>query len=428
MCSFPIRREEADETDEKSDCRLHFGEIALLYPTLRTASVLATGYTTLAVMSKEDFEGLRRKYPALETAFRQTAIHYRDSWKKYVKNILRRCPFFAKLRSSVLSQLVYRLPITRLSPYTNLLKEGSICTQVTFIIEGNVQISLPLTDQKLIKLQYMQEKTSIPASINSKNAVKSQFGRNSRFEVRLEAEDLGNGSVLCPNVVLLENEKVCFEAQTTETTVVMTLTKDLLATLCQEFPEISPCIDRIRGELQNNHYFSKLRKFRVLGFDCIKGLLPPISQKSIALSTGKLKVKSCVIGKILEKRVFRGNGFLSVSCLSHKLQGILQAQEAGDLEMTEKIYLAYIPPVVDYIFPALRLITLPEAYSPILAQIAMEAIRVDRLHREMGRQVEEVREAIVCRRKDREEIAEKLRELQRFTSIVLRLLQKQGLR
>jgi hypothetical protein len=55
--------------------------------------------------------------------------------------------------------------------------------------------------------------------------------------VRLEAEDLGNGSVLCPNVVLLEDEKVSFAAQTTETTVVMTLTRDLLATLCKNSPK-----------------------------------------------------------------------------------------------------------------------------------------------------------------------------------------------
>ena len=403
----------------------HFGEIALLYPTLRTASVLAAGYVTLAVMSKQDFADLRVKYPALETAFRQTAMHYRDSWKKYVKNTLRRCPFFAKVRSSVLSQLVYRLPTTRLSPYTYILKEGTSCHQVTFIIEGNVQISLPLSDQKLMA-HYMQRQTSIAASLNSQNSIKTQLVKNSRFEVRLEAEDLGNGSVLCPNVVLLDNEKVSFAAQTTETTVVMTLTRDLLATLCQDFPEINNGVERTREELQNDHYFAKLRKLRLLGFDCIKGLLLPISQKSIDLLNAKIKVKRCVIGKVLEKRLFRGNGFQSVSCLSHKLRGILQAQEAGDYDMIEKIYLAYIPAVVDYIFPALHLLSLPEANSPLLTQIAMEAVRVDQLHREMEKQLHEVREAIAWRRKDRGEIAVKLRELQRFTSIVLRMQQKQG--
>jgi hypothetical protein len=102
-------------------------------------------------------------------------------------------------------------------------------------------------------------------------------------------------------------------------------------------------MERIREELQNSHYFAKLRKLRLLGFDCIKGLLPPISQKFIDLLNAKIKVKRCAIGKVLEKRLFRGNGFQSVSCLSHKLQGILQAQEDGDYEMIEKIYLAYIP-------------------------------------------------------------------------------------
>jgi len=90
-----------------------------------------------------------------------------------------------------------------------------------------------------------------------------------------------------------------------------------------------------------------------------------------------MKVKHCALGKLLEKRLIRAKGFFSVSFLSHKLQGILQAEAAGDLEMVEKIYQAYLPATIDYLFPALQLLTLPEAEDFFIAELAIEAVKID---------------------------------------------------
>ena len=41
----------------------HFGEIALLYNTLRTATIRARNYSTIALLNKDNFEELRINYP-----------------------------------------------------------------------------------------------------------------------------------------------------------------------------------------------------------------------------------------------------------------------------------------------------------------------------------------------------------------------------
>ena len=41
----------------------HFGEIALLYNTLRTATIRSRNYSAIAVLHKEYFEELRINYP-----------------------------------------------------------------------------------------------------------------------------------------------------------------------------------------------------------------------------------------------------------------------------------------------------------------------------------------------------------------------------
>jgi len=242
----------------------HFGEIALLYPTLRTASVAASKYVTLAVLSKASFSYLIQRYPKLETFLKASASHYHDTWKKFIKTTLRRCPYFAKLRSSVLSQIIYRLPTTRLPPNT---KEGDKCDQVTFIIDGNVQVYIPINDERLM-MQYLQTHNHDTASPNFhyKNRRASiahmQKRKSARFLVKLEVEELTKGCVLCPNVVLVGNEKVQFCARTTETTVVRILSRDLLMQLRQEFPEINNAVVILSEKLHRNTSIAKLRKLQ----------------------------------------------------------------------------------------------------------------------------------------------------------------------
>lgn len=62
----------------------HFGEIALLYNTLRTATVRARNYSTIAVLNKEGFEELRVGYPQVIKKFKNLTQQYKNPYKKFI--------------------------------------------------------------------------------------------------------------------------------------------------------------------------------------------------------------------------------------------------------------------------------------------------------------------------------------------------------
>lgn len=404
----------------------HFGEIALLYPTPRTASVIAAKYVTLAILPKLHFCYLLRKHPKLGSFFKATASHYHDNSKIFLKNTLRKCPIFAKLRSSVLSQVIYRLPATRLPPNTYILKEGDICDKVTFVIEGNVQVYFPVNDARLMELslQSQNQDTKSPHyKYRNRRGTLAHIQKrdNSRFIVRLEVEELTKGSALCPNIAFLGNEQVRFCARTTETTVILTLSKDLLVRICREFPKINTSLERISQQHQSN----TSRKLQLLCLDCVRGFPPSVSPAHCNLWRTKMKVKRCALGKVLEKRLIRAKGFSSVAFLSQRLQGIIQAEAESDLEMVEKINSSDFPIVVEHIFPAFRLLTLAETSNPIYAQIAMEAVRVSRLIEAKRLELAKMQSQFAKLGKYQAKISEKLREMQRLIACAFLVVKKQ---
>lgn len=391
MCHVQVLDEHRNSKRMKSlGMGQHFGEIALLYPTPRTASVMAAGYATLAMMSKDSFHYFSYRYPKFRTLFKASAVHYHDDWKRFIKATLRRCALFTHLRGSVLSQIIYRLPTTRLQPYTNLLKEGDVSDKIIFVIDGNVEVYIPLNDELLMKESQdnIKKQTSsmspfspFTARLKAQRATLAQIKKRKdmRYIVKMALEELTMGSVLCPNLPLLEDERANFYAQTTETTVIMTLSKHLIQQLCQEFPEINHATSELTEQLMDVNYLSRVKRLQLTGLDYIRSFPTPVPRKDSFLWHAKMKVKRCAIGKILEKRKIRANGFQDVASLSHKLKGLILAEKQGDFDMAEKIRRGYLPTSADLIFPALQLLSLPEVTNPVITQFAMEAVKVSEL-------------------------------------------------
>lgn len=403
----------------------HFGEIAMVFPTLRTASVVSAGHATLAVLSKDDFTYLSYRYPKLVTLLKATAVRYHDNWKKFLKTTLRRCPFFAHLSGSLISQIIYRLPTSRLQSSTQIYKEGDIASKILFIVDGSAEVYIPLNDERLM-MQSLETATKEGSSLSPLsprlrrsslvNSLKKR--KKMMFMVNVVMEELGTGSVLCPNLVLLAEGRVNFYAQTTETTIVMTLSKDLLNRLCKEFPEINQSVRMHTDYLTDTNKLTRVQRLQLTGLDYICNFPASQHQSFFPLWKAKMKVRRCVIGKLLEKRQIRATGFQGIASLSRKLKGLLIAEAKGDLVMAEKIRRGFLPASADLIFPALQLLHLVEVENPILTQFAVEAVKVSEV-------VFDARDALVAvyvqarkLEKDREKGKKMLREVQKLTRFV----------
>ena len=87
----------------------HFGEIGLVYNSVRTATVCTQAHATLAVLHKKDFLSLSQRDKRLNALFRSSALRYEDPWRKFLISTLSTCQMLRNVPVSVLKEISYTL-------------------------------------------------------------------------------------------------------------------------------------------------------------------------------------------------------------------------------------------------------------------------------------------------------------------------------
>lgn len=84
-----------------------FGEVALLYKTNRTATIITQTYSKVAILSEHHFSQAIKQYPALETSLRQKAGAYKDYWRQFLKRSVRLVPYMRGLKKDKFNIVIY---------------------------------------------------------------------------------------------------------------------------------------------------------------------------------------------------------------------------------------------------------------------------------------------------------------------------------
>lgn len=74
----------------------HFGEIALIFNTKRTATVISGNYSTFAKLSQEKFRELTQYIPELSSVIKKFITKYDDPVKKNIIQMFKRIEFLAE--------------------------------------------------------------------------------------------------------------------------------------------------------------------------------------------------------------------------------------------------------------------------------------------------------------------------------------------
>lgn len=72
----------------------HFGEISLLYNCNRTASVVCKSYNIMGFINLRKFQYLSQDYPMLRKYFKRHVYSYKDPFKDFMANALRKLTYF----------------------------------------------------------------------------------------------------------------------------------------------------------------------------------------------------------------------------------------------------------------------------------------------------------------------------------------------
>lgn len=368
----------------------HFGEVGLLYSVLRTATVIATDYTSLAVLSQENFWYICERYPEAKRHYRASALKYSDEWKHFVTSVLRRCPYFRNVSLPTLRELLYFLPASALEPGSYLYRSGDIIENTTFLLSGKVVIYIPLTDFRLTASQYYKSK----AKLNKlpTQAFGSLFAalirRNDRFVVKFEMDYLTRGSVIGHNLMLLGAKSNMF-VKTVDTTTILTMTKEKLEEISEILPEIQREVTKYRAMLLANMKMRPMVKKYLGVTDYDKSFALDLElEKGRRLWQAKMTLRRCAIGKLLEKREIRKVGFSELPHLSEKLKAYLEAERREDHSLAEKISKCILRTDFRALIKALELVNLTEVESPIVSQFALAA---SQFSGPIGKMVQELR-------------------------------------
>ena len=87
----------------------HFGEIALLTNSKRTATIQTKNYSTIGMVSQDNFNELLHIFPDIKKKLNDSLVHYQDKYKQWLKSQILKISYFQRLRTKTLETLVYNL-------------------------------------------------------------------------------------------------------------------------------------------------------------------------------------------------------------------------------------------------------------------------------------------------------------------------------
>lgn len=72
----------------------YFGEISLIYDCKRSATVISDKYTTVGVLTKENFKKVITSFPEFIGLFKEGVYKYNDKTTKLTKEIMKKVEYF----------------------------------------------------------------------------------------------------------------------------------------------------------------------------------------------------------------------------------------------------------------------------------------------------------------------------------------------
>lgn len=128
----------------------HFGEVAIINESKRTATVTANNYSTIAYLEKDVFYHVFSKYPDEFNAMKEARKNYQDEWKVFMKENLRFISFIKDCSEECVEELTYYLKDEIYNAGETIFKAGTPVDRAYFIASGEVDILVKIGHREVI--------------------------------------------------------------------------------------------------------------------------------------------------------------------------------------------------------------------------------------------------------------------------------------
>jgi CRP-like cAMP-binding protein len=126
-----------------------FGEVALLLNCNRTATVKTEIYSLIASLKKNDFDTVCRLFYVFYTKLKEKIKSYKDSYKMFVKELLRSVDYMSKLSEDTIEEISYYLKQVDYEKDKVIFRAGDPIDKIYFITNGRIITSANINDTEV---------------------------------------------------------------------------------------------------------------------------------------------------------------------------------------------------------------------------------------------------------------------------------------
>jgi hypothetical protein len=117
-----------------------FGEISLVYGCKRTATVISSKYSTLAVLHKNVYKEVLIEFPDLQAQLKKQIFKYNDRMKRFIVKSIEKVEYFRDIGEDALHDIIYNLKGRKCLKGTILQEPGDNATKLFFLEDGVIEI------------------------------------------------------------------------------------------------------------------------------------------------------------------------------------------------------------------------------------------------------------------------------------------------
>lgn len=129
----------------------------------RTASVFSKSYTTVAELTKTDFDRIWMRYPFIYKKMEKRVRKlYNDKWKRFLKRSLKNIDYLSEgISDQIIDEISYMFEIIGVEKGTFLFKKGTPCKDIYIISNGELEIYIDNRRNKSTLLETLDTGCSV---------------------------------------------------------------------------------------------------------------------------------------------------------------------------------------------------------------------------------------------------------------------------
>ena len=160
----------------------HFGELGLVYKTQRRATVISEGYSTIGELRAKDFYSIHSNSPQISSKLKDFSMAYNDPQTTFIIQSLSSQEYFLGLPEKLMHEMPFIMKIIKIEKGSYLFKPGDTPNCIYVVSEGRLELSATIND-KYIQYVKIEEGYADISLIKSSRRAKVENYSNRKFDI-----------------------------------------------------------------------------------------------------------------------------------------------------------------------------------------------------------------------------------------------------